>query len=188
MKAELYQWMKNLAVFYILFTAFLHLVPDKKYERYVRLFMGFLLILMMCTPVFALLGKGKELVAKFDLHYDGETQFMEKEEIEKMQILYLKKGYEEEIREKIVNNLGNTGIKLEDAAVHIEEERVSVVLTVREKLNEEQERRVADALWESCGIGEGDYTIHVALHGENAVDRTFTSGTASGGGGHAGIP
>ena len=44
MKEEIYQWMKNLAVFYILFTAFLHLVPDKKYERYVRLFMGFLLI------------------------------------------------------------------------------------------------------------------------------------------------
>lgn len=29
MREEFYQWMKNLAVFYILFTAVLHFVPDK---------------------------------------------------------------------------------------------------------------------------------------------------------------
>ena len=42
MKEELYTWIKNLAVFYILFTAILHLVPNGKYERYVRFFMGLL--------------------------------------------------------------------------------------------------------------------------------------------------
>ena len=44
MKESFYQWVKTLAVFYILFSAVLHLIPDSKYERYIRSFMGLLLI------------------------------------------------------------------------------------------------------------------------------------------------
>ena len=40
MREDIYQWMKSLAVFYLFFTAVLQLVPDRKYERYVRSFMG----------------------------------------------------------------------------------------------------------------------------------------------------
>ena len=36
MKEELYLWIRNLAVFYIFFTAVLNLIPDQKYEKYVR--------------------------------------------------------------------------------------------------------------------------------------------------------
>ena len=50
MKEELYLWIRNLAVFYIFFTAVLNLIPDQKYEKYVRFFMGLLLIFMMSTP------------------------------------------------------------------------------------------------------------------------------------------
>ena len=49
MKEELYLWIRNLAVFYIFFTAVLNLIPDQKYEKYVRFFMGLLLIFMMST-------------------------------------------------------------------------------------------------------------------------------------------
>lgn len=52
MKEELYLWIRNLAVFYIFFTAVLNLIPDQKYEKYVRFFMGLLLIFMMSTPIF----------------------------------------------------------------------------------------------------------------------------------------
>ena len=55
MKEAFYQWVKTLAVFYILFSAVLHLIPDPKYERYIRSFMGLLLIYILCTPVFAVL-------------------------------------------------------------------------------------------------------------------------------------
>ena len=57
MKEELYLWIRNLAVFYIFFTAVLNLIPDQKYEKYVRFFMGLLLIFMMSTPIFSILGK-----------------------------------------------------------------------------------------------------------------------------------
>lgn len=65
MKESFYQWVKTLAVFYILFSAVLHLIPDSKYERYIRSFMGLLLIYILCTPVFAVFGRGSELAEIF---------------------------------------------------------------------------------------------------------------------------
>ena len=56
MRQEIYQWMKDLAFFHVLTTAILHILPDKRYEQYVRLFMGLLLIILICTPVFAVVG------------------------------------------------------------------------------------------------------------------------------------
>ena len=84
MREEFYQWMKNLAVFYILFTAVLHLVPDKKYERYIRSFMGLLLIYMLCTPVVAVLGKSGELLQSFSSNYRQEKNLLEQKEAESL--------------------------------------------------------------------------------------------------------
>ena len=101
MKEELYQWIWNLAVFYILFTAILHLVPDGKYEKYVRFFMGLLLIFMMSTPVFALFGKGQELAGNFQMFYEKENRQKEEQELYALQKLCLQKSYLLELRKKI---------------------------------------------------------------------------------------
>ena len=74
MRQEIYQWMKNLAFFHVLTTAILHILPDKRYEQYVRLFMGLLLILLICTPVFAVVGKSQELLEGFRENYSQEEQ------------------------------------------------------------------------------------------------------------------
>ena len=74
MRTEIYQWMKNLAFFHVLTTAVLHILPDKRYEQYIRLFMGLLLALMICTPVFALVGKSSELLNGFQKYYGEEEQ------------------------------------------------------------------------------------------------------------------
>ena len=73
MKEELYLWIRNLAVFYIFFTAALNLIPDQKYEKYVRFFMGLLLIFMMSTPIFSILGKGSELTESFLDNFSEEN-------------------------------------------------------------------------------------------------------------------
>ena len=101
MKEELYQWIWNLAVFYILFTAILHLAPDGKYEKYVRFFMGLLLIFMMSTPVFALFGKGQELAGNFQMFYEKENRQKEEQELYALQKLCLQKSYLLELRKKI---------------------------------------------------------------------------------------
>ena len=55
MKEEITGLVRNLAVFYIIFTSVIQLVPNKKYERYVRNFMALLLIYMVCTAVFSIM-------------------------------------------------------------------------------------------------------------------------------------
>ena len=77
MKESFYQWVKTLAVFYILFSAVLHLIPDPKYERYIRSFMGLLLIYILCTPVFAAFGRESELAGIFSGRYTQEMQTLE---------------------------------------------------------------------------------------------------------------
>ena len=80
MRTELYQWMKSLAFFHVLTTALLHILPDKRYEQYIRLFMGLLLVLLICTPIFAVVGKSEELLSGFSNNYGREEQVRMKAE------------------------------------------------------------------------------------------------------------
>ena len=57
MKEVIYSWIKCLAIFYILLTMLIHLVPTGKYQRYVRFFMGLLLMVMLITPMLSILEK-----------------------------------------------------------------------------------------------------------------------------------
>mgnify|MGYP000290812968 CR=1 FL=1 len=73
MKEEIYRWVKTIAFFYIVFSAVLHLVPDVKYERYIRSFMGILLIYILSTPVFNLFGNGEKTAAGISIKLSGRT-------------------------------------------------------------------------------------------------------------------
>lgn len=187
MREEFYQWMKNLAVFYILFTAVLHLVPDKKYERYIRSFMGLLLIYMLCTPVVAVLGKSGELLQSFSSNYRQEKNLLEQKEAEDLQAFYLYQGYENELAEKIRESLDGTGIKTVDAAVNIEGEKVSAVVYVQEEPTEEEERRIYNELREKFGIEKKDCRILAEGNEETAVGGDSSSGASSGGDRDSGV-
>ena len=74
MKEAIYSWIKCLAIFYILLTMLLHLVPTEKYQRYVRFFMGLVLMVMLVTPVLSLLEKSRQLPDSFSGLYQQEEQ------------------------------------------------------------------------------------------------------------------
>ena len=148
MKESFYQWVKTLAVFYILFSAVLHLIPDPKYERYIRSFMGLLLIYILCTPVFAAFGRESELAGIFSGRYTQE---------------------------------------MTDAVVHIEGETVSAVLYIEEKMTEEQERGLNDALGRNFGIEEKNCQIMDSGNEQAAMDSCIAGGTASDGDRTSGI-
>ena len=145
MKEELYQWVRNMAVFYILFTAILNLVPDKKYEKYVRFFMGLLLIFMMSTPIFSLFGKGQELTGNFQVYLSRENKAKEEKELENLQKAYLEKGYETELGKKIQETLQKKGIEIQGVKVNIEGEQIQVVVITGENVTQEQKGRT---LWQ----------------------------------------
>ena len=150
MKAEIYQWVRILATFYILFTAVLQLMPDRKYERYIRSFMGLLLIYMLCTPLFSFLRGSREMIGDFADHYNEEVHLLEQKETQDLQGFYIRKG-----------------------------ETISVELKADQNMDGEQERRIQDELRQSFGIEEQNIRIFAEGNDETAVDRDPASGTSS---------
>ena len=177
---ELYEWVRNLAVFYILFTAVLHLVPDKKYERYIRSFMGLLLIYMLCTPVLAVIGRSGELFRNFQVNYRNEQKLMEKKSSENLQALYLTQGYEKELGKNIMEKISGTGIKITDAAVNIDGERTAVTLYADQELTPEEEGEIYDVLRRDFGIEKKDCQIVAARDDEKTLGRSSPSGAFAG--------
>ena len=102
MKEEIYRWVKTIAFFYIVFSAVLHLVPDVKYERYIRSFMGILLIYILSTPVFNLFGNGEKLLQEFRLNYQEELTALEEKNTENLQAQEQERG----IRDGLARDFG----------------------------------------------------------------------------------
>lgn len=45
------EWLKNIAGYFLILSVAMAMLPDKKYEPYVKLFTGFVLLLLMLQPV-----------------------------------------------------------------------------------------------------------------------------------------
>lgn len=188
MKAELYQWVKNLAVFYILLSAAVHLVPNGNYEKYVRFFMGLLLIFMMSTPVFALFGKREHLAENFRIYFARENRMREQEEFAHLQEIYLEKGYERELEKKIRASLQKRDIVPRAIKVHIEGDEMTAEIFLEKAPNEGEERGIEDGLLEECELQRGDYEIKISEPKRGAVDGFSAFGASAGSGSVAGVP
>ena len=51
MKAFLYGWIRDIAFYTILMTVVLHLLPEESQKKYVRFFMGIVLMLVVLSPL-----------------------------------------------------------------------------------------------------------------------------------------
>ena len=187
LKEELYLWIRNLAVFYIFFTAILNLVPDQKYEKYVRFFMGLLLIFMMSTPVFSILGKGPELTESFLDNFSKENREKELQEFQNLQKVYLEKGYELELEQKIRESLEKRGIEVYKVKVNIEGEDTQAAVTLEKDISQEEKRRFADELVEEWGLKQSRLTIRTVKDESGKVGNSVTSWNTSGSSGYAGL-
>ena len=61
MFAYLYEWIRNVAFYLVLVTALLHVLPRSGYPKYIRLFTGLVLILLVLAPVLKLFQMEEEL-------------------------------------------------------------------------------------------------------------------------------
>ena len=50
----IYEWLRNVAVFFLLMTAVLNVLPEAKYRKYVQFFLGLVMLAVLCKPVLAL--------------------------------------------------------------------------------------------------------------------------------------
>lgn len=182
MKEKLYLWIRNLAVFYIFFTAALNLIPDQKYEKYVRFFMGLLLIFMMSTPIFSILGKSSELTESFLDNFSEENREKELREFQNIQKVYLEKGYELELEQKIRETLEKRGIEVYKVKVNIKGEETQANLVLKTEISQEERKELKDALVEEWGLKENRICIQTVRNESgkmgNPVAHRSTSGSS----------
>lgn len=53
---EINEWIQNIAVFLVVSSAVLHAVPGNDYHKYIRFFIGLILIVMVAEPIINLAG------------------------------------------------------------------------------------------------------------------------------------
>ena len=158
MKEAIYSWIKCLAIFYILLTMLLHLVPTEKYQRYVRFFMGLVLMVMLVTPVLSLLEKSRQLPDSFSGLYQQEEQKRLELEME---------------------NLQKNGIEVLYCEVHIEGELLKASVWTKEVPDEDLEGRIKDELGKEWGIRAENCEILSGEDGNQTVGDPSSSGIAS---------
>lgn len=192
MRTEIYQWMKNLAFFHVLTTTVLHILPDKRYEQYIRLFMGLLLALMICTPVFALVGKSSELLNGFQKYYGEEEQTRMENEAEGIRKTFLREAYKKELEKQIRRLLSDAGIfseKISGVEAEITaEKKLLVKINLKAAITESQKEAVKNGLERICGLEETQYQILDSGNGVEGVGNPVASGNSSSGGRTSGIP
>ena len=191
MRTEIYQWMKNLAFFHVLTTAVLHILPDKRYEQYIRLFMGLLLVLLICTPVFALVGKSSQLLDGFQKYYGEEEKARMETEAEGIQETFLREAYKKELEKQIRKIFSDAGIISEEiAGVEIKitaGKDIQVKIDLQTELTEKQREAVKNGLRKICGLEEDQYQIQTSGNGVEGVGDLASAGDHSSGGGTSGI-
>ena len=66
-KESLFEWIRNVAYYMILVTAVMHVVPKGNYQKYIRLFTGMILILLLSSPILKLFGVEQEQVSLINI-------------------------------------------------------------------------------------------------------------------------
>lgn len=77
---EIYGWIGSLVFYLILMTMILSLIPDKKYEKYLRLFTGMIFILLVFGPFADLSGLEARMAGIFErLTFQNDAKLLQKE-------------------------------------------------------------------------------------------------------------
>ena len=59
----IYEWIRSVVSFMILMTVIMNLLPDKKYEKYLRLFTGLVFLTLVLAPFSGLGGGGIQVLS-----------------------------------------------------------------------------------------------------------------------------
>lgn len=119
----LVSWMKNIAIFYVLATLIKNLIPGERYGKYIKLFLGIILIVLVLKPI-GKLGNLDNLYEK--LFRDSTYGTMSKELAGGLRMASGKQqkiiisGYTEEIENDIKKYIATLGASCDECNVEID--------------------------------------------------------------------
>ena len=144
--------------------------------------MGLLLIFMMSTPIFSILGKGSELTESFLDNFLKKTERKNSGNFRIFRKSIWKKGYELELEQKIRETLEKRGIEVYKVKVNIEGEETQANLVLKTEISQEERKELKDALVEEWGLKENRICIQIVRNESgkmgNPVAHRSTSGSS----------
>lgn len=167
---QMYEWLQEIAVFFILMTAVLNILPEAKYRRYVQFFLGLVMLAVLSRPILALGNLNGILEVTLEkLTLEEEVRGMEDSRIrvEGIQKEVLFEAYEEEISRQIVQFLEGMGVVPVEAEVVVGQEEGEaaverIAVTIRKENGEEnaaQERELKKELAEVYQVSEAHIIV-----------------------------
>lgn len=92
----IYEWIRGLVFYLILMTMVLNLLPDKKYEKYLRLFTGMIFILLVFRPFLDMSGMEERMAGVFErITFQNDAKLLKREieDAEQTRMSRLMDGY-----------------------------------------------------------------------------------------------
>ena len=107
-----YGWLRDVAVFFLLMTTVLNVLPEAKYRKYVQFFLGLVMLVVLCRPILALGDMADSLENVLDrLTLEEEARGLRESQIRidglQQEVLY--GAYEDEMERQIETFLTERG-------------------------------------------------------------------------------
>ena len=117
------QWVKNIAIFYIIASLIMHLIPGKDYQKYIKLFLGIITIVLFMKPLGDVFSLGDNYEKYLNGNYNFQMQESLKNElriVDELQKEAVIGDYKDKIKENIKTYIESLEIKYIDSDIEIE--------------------------------------------------------------------
>lgn len=128
MLEQIYQWIKNIAFYLILITAVMNVLPNNSYKKYVRLFTGMVLVLLVLSPLTGFLNLNQLMDVTYvtnSFKQELGDLDVQTDDFEKLQEDKLFEAYEQEIADEIADVVEEEGLYALEVKVRMNRDRAS---------------------------------------------------------------
>ena len=159
---ELYGWIRNLTGYFLFMSVLDNLLPGRKYTRYIRLFSGMVLILLVLQPLTGSL-RLEERIAhyyeSFVFQYQADDLKQEILGVEKQQLKQLIRQYEQAVEQDVQQMAEDAGYTVESCRARICSEQgtesFGTVTGIQMRIEEMGDETVDG----NVGVGEGSGAV-----------------------------
>lgn len=178
----IYQWIKNIAFYMILITAVMNVIPNNNYKKYINLFTGIVMIILVVSPISRILGASTRLDTNFIKNiYNQELINLKVDayQISNSSSSKLLEEYKNEISNQIEEIVNKEGYFVVESKIVMNEDResdnygnlegIQVALSTQEKKNQK-------ILVDKIQIGQKQFENPEEISVKNVIDDFYNVG------------
>ena len=120
-----YEWIRSLVFYLILMTTVLNFLPDRKYEKYLRLFTGMVFILLVFGPLGDLTGLEERMAGAFGrITFQNDVKLLQREiaDADGTRMKRLADSYRRAVETDLMTMAESAGLECRQAEAVVEED------------------------------------------------------------------